>query len=351
MELKQLIILILTICCFEAKSQNNIGQNKIDTSLAKKITVSGFCLCRTTLNDLKVLSKDFKQIEVEEMDFGKKCIGGQDSRYENGKGYYSEKYPGLIFQKDQDADYISKIRLTKDFVGQLPDETPVNLKILLLQDIIKIYPALNTKWGSRGCSDYLSFSNDTIAFFVKIDKNKKPQYPIDEAYYLNKPIDGIDILISCYSIYNKSSKSLLFSLDEPIYFLDSIRVNKGILDTYEPTEIASVTVYKGTNAINIAGKEAKNGAIYIMTKTFARDSYWNYFKSKSTEYKKTVSDINIEAKVVYILNGKILKTDFESDLYNINDSNFVELTVITKDKLKEDYKISDKFLGVVIKIK
>jgi hypothetical protein len=38
---------------------------------------------------------------------------GQDSRFENGKGYYSVKFPGIIFQKDQQTDFISKITLTK----------------------------------------------------------------------------------------------------------------------------------------------------------------------------------------------------------------------------------------------
>ncbi len=209
MKLKILFLLLLTNLCYIARSQNDTEQNQIDTSLAKKITVSGFCLCQTTLKDLQTLCKDLKQIEVEEMDLSKNCFS-QDSRYVNGKGYYSVKYPGLIFQKDQDEDFISKIRLTKDFNGKLPNGTPINLKYLLLKDVIKIYPELSSKWGSRDCSDYWSFSNDTVAFFVKIDKTKKPQFPIDEGYYLNKTIEGIDILMSCYSIFNKSDEFVLF---------------------------------------------------------------------------------------------------------------------------------------------
>ena len=147
------------------------SQDKMDSTLAKKITVSGFCLCKTTLSDLQKISNDFKSVEVEEMDLGKRCVGIDDSRYENGKGYYSEKYPGIVFQKDQDEDYISKIRLTKDFVGQLPDGTSIDMNSLLLKDVLKLYPKLDSTWGSRGCSDYWSFSNDTVAFYVKIDKD------------------------------------------------------------------------------------------------------------------------------------------------------------------------------------
>jgi len=322
----------------------------VDSLLAKKITISGFCLCRTTLDDLKNLTSDLKEVEVEEMDLGKRC-GSTDSRYENGKGYYSEKYSGIIFQKD-DENYISKLRLSKDYVGKLPDGTSINMKTLLLKDILKIYPELNAKWGSRDCSDYWSFSNDTLAFFVKIDKNKKPQYPADEKYYIDKPIEGVDLMISCYGLSHKTDEFLLFSPNEPMFFVDSIRVNQNALESmYQPTEIAFITVYKDSNAIRLAGKDAKNGAVYVTTKLFARDHYWNYFKSKSIEYQKLVPDIKIESKVVYILNGQVLKTNFEKELFEINDDNFLDLTIINKEQLKRDYKISGKFIGVSIRAK
>lgn len=328
----------------------SFSQQEIDSTLAKKITVSGFCLCKTTLTDLQKLSNDFKPVDVEEMDLGKKCISA-DSRYENGKGYYSEKYSGMIFQKDPEEDYISKIRLTKDFVGQLPDGTPINMKSLLLKDVLKIYPKLDSTWGSRGCSDYWNFSNDTVSFYVKIDTTKKPQFPIDEAYYLEKPIDGIDIMISCYSVYHKSDNFSLFAPDEPMYFLDSIRVNQGVLKNYQPSEIAMVTVYKDSNAIKLGGNEAKNGLIYIITKEFARKHYYSYFKSKSNEYASTFSDEKKEEKAIYILNGKVLSSNFESDLFTIDDKNFVSLKVIDKDSLKKDYHVSGKSFGVVITTK
>lgn len=347
MKLKALFLLLLTICCFISKSQNSTYDNQMDTSLAKKITVSGFCLCQTTLIDLKTIDAELKEVEVEEMDMCKERFV-QDSRFTNWKGYNSKKFPGIIFQKDNDNDFISKIRLTKDFNGKLPDGTPINMNTLLVSDVLKIYPTYNT-WKSRGCSDYWSLTNDTIAFFVKIDKDKKPQYPIDEAYYLNKEIDGIDLAISCYSVFNKPEKFILFPENEPMLFLDSIRINKGVLNSYEPNEIALVSFYKDTNAIRIAGKDAKNGVMYITTKSSARNSYWNYFKLKSPDYQKLVPDMKTEAKVVYILNNKVLKSNFEGDLFNINNSNFIELSVIDNDKLKKDFYIKNKSIGVIIK--
>jgi hypothetical protein len=344
----QLFLTILLFCYFTICNTESFAQTRIDSSLAKKITVSGFCLCKTTVKDLQNLDPDIKSVDIEEMDAGKNCIG-EDARFVNGKGYYSEKYPGLIFQKDPEENYFSKIRLTKGFVGNLPGGIPVDLNNLLLKDIIKDYPEGEFKWSSRDCSDYWKYSNDTISFFLKIDRTKKPQYPLDEDYYLNRPVDGIDVLMSCYSIYHKQDDFKLFADDEPMFFIDSIRTNQSFIkNAYKPSEIAMVSVYKGDHAIAVAGKDAKNGAIYITTKSFARNSYWNYFKSKSPDYKDKVPDLKTESKVVYILNNKILDTNFEAELFQINDANFLSLQVITPKQLKKDYHLSGKSIGVVI---
>ena len=63
--------LILSLCLAQ-HAQENAKPIIIDTALAKKITVSGFCLCRTSIAELHKLSDDFKKVEVEEMDTPKK---------------------------------------------------------------------------------------------------------------------------------------------------------------------------------------------------------------------------------------------------------------------------------------
>ncbi|OJY89999.1 MAG: hypothetical protein BGP13_23150 [Sphingobacteriales bacterium 40-81] len=330
-------------------AQTNDQTSLLDTSLAKKITVSGFCLCQTTLPDLQRLSNDFKPIEVEEMDLGKKCTA-QDSRFENGKGYFSAKFPGMIFQKDQSTDQISKIRLTKDFKGNLPDGTPIDMHNLRLKDVFNIYPKLKDTWGSRGCSDYWHFANDTLFFYVRVDTTKKPQFPIDEAYYYDKPIEAIDLMVSCYRIFEKNERYKQL-LNDPIFFIDSVNVTRIEMQEYQPNDIAAVTVYKDANAIKLVGEQGKFGVVYIETKRFARNKYWNYFKSKSADYLKNVPTPQSDSSVIYILNGKVLKTNFEGDLSGIDDKNFIKLTVIDKQKLSKDYNISDKSFGVIIKTK
>jgi len=342
-----LIICSFSFCC-TLKAQEEIPESTFSTALKNKLIISGFCLCQTTLTELKALDGNLKEVNVEEMDL---CSDGftQDARFTNGKGYTSEKYPGIIFQKDNDNDFISKIRLTKDFVGNLPDGTPINMKTLLAKDVIKLYPAYDKSWGSRGCSNYWNLSNDTLSFFIKIDSTRKPRYPLDEAYYLEKPVEGIDLLISCYDIFHKADNFVLFPADEPVYFLDSIRVNTGVLKEYQPTEIAMISVYKNADSLKINDPNAKNGIIYITTKAFAREHYWNYFKSKSPEYAKQVPDLATEKKVVYILNGTVHTTNFESTLFRIDDRNFIDLKLIGKEALKKDYKIRGSSVGVVIK--
>ena len=344
------LIIFMTFMVIQSHSQIT-DNSKSDVINYKAITISDFCLCKTTLHELRTLSSDFSQVEVEEMDSPKNCYG-QDSRYESGKGYASKKYSGLIFQTEQTSDYVSKIRLTKDFKGSLPNGAYVDMSNLTLKDVFKIYPKFIDKWGSRGCSDYWNFSNDTISFYVKIDKNIKPQFPINEAFYLDKPVDAIDLVFSCYKVLHKSNAKIeLFNPNEPVLFVDSIRVNQRYLESaYQPNEFAFITVYKGDDAVKLVGEEGrKNGAVYLTTKEAAREKYSKLFGSKSAEYLKVIKSKDNDADIAYILNGKILTENIEAELYKIDKNNLLEIRVIYKKDLKKEFNISDKKYGVVLK--
>ena len=156
-------------------------------------------------------------------------------------------------------------------------------------------------------------------------------------------------MLSCYGLFNKPTNVFKEPDNEPIFFLDSIRVNRGVLSHYEPTEIASITVFKDTTAIRIVGPEGKNGVIYIYTKDYAKSKYWDYFKSKSKDYLKAVPSIDKEKDVVYILNNKVLEKDFEGDLFNLDDSTFLDIKVIDKKALRKDFEIKDKNWGILIR--
>jgi hypothetical protein len=123
------------------------------------------------------------------------------------------------------------------------------------------------------------------------------------------------------------------------------------MQEYQPTDIAVVTVYKDTNAVKLVGEQGRFGAVYVETKKFARNRYWNYFKTKSADYLKVVPTPQSDSSVIYILNDKVLKSNYEGDLSGIDDKNFIELNIIDKQKIIKDYNISDKLFGVIVRTK
>jgi len=320
----------------------------IEPSLASKLTINNICVCQVTLPQLKGMYTDLKEVDVEEMDLAKGCYG-QDSRFIAGKGYASEKQQGMVFQTEQGADLISKIRLTNKFKGKLPDGNQVDMSKLVLGDLFKMYPDYKNKWNSRGCSGYWRFSNDTIAFYVKIDKSKIPQFPIDEAYYLNKPVEAVDLIVSCSAIQSYSDGYHVMEVNtEPVFYIDSVRIQKSGLKAINPENIAIVSVVKDSVQLKKYHVEAEGKLIFMETKGFAKQRYWRYFCSKSPEYAKLVTAPGNDSSIQYILNKRILTKNAEGDLAMINDVIFKEIRIIAKDQLIKDYGVTNKDYGVVI---
>ena len=137
--------------------------------------------------------------------------------------------------------------------------------------------------------------------------------------------------------------------DAPIFFIDSVNVGQSELTKYDPTEIAQVTVYKDKEATDLFGDDGKDGVVYITTKKYAKKNYWAYFQSKSGDFRKFVPSPESDTLIQYILNDRVLKDNFEGDLYLINDSIFKDITLLTKELLQKEYKIFDKEIGFRIK--
>lgn len=343
---------LITLCVFTfplSLAAQNSDTSIIDSKLRSQLMIGNFCLCQTRMSDLSGSSDDFRQVDVEEMDLPKKC-GGFDSRFHGGKGVASDKYSGLIFQEGNVDGYLGKIRLTNKFVGKLPNGVQIDLRTMKLRDVFVIYPALQESWNSRGCSDYWKFSNDTVSFYVKIDKSIQPQFPIKESDYLDKPIEGVDIVTSCSKLLRPSAPIHLSGPNEPMYFIDSIRTNlRFIENNFEPGEIASVVVIKDENARRIGGEGAKNGIIYIFTKHYARHYYWMLLRKKSVSYSESLKSPD-DADVIYILNDKVLPANFESDMLSINENNLIDVVVIDRRQLKKRYSVTGR-IGVVLRTK
>ena len=337
-------ILILTLCISLSSRAQNPQTNKTSKPA---VAIAGFSLCGTSVTELKKNYADLREVAVEEMDFSSRCEP-LDSRYVAKKGYVTAKQPGIIFQQEQNGDLIGKIRLTTTYKGLFTDGQDIDVSKLKAKDVFERFPALKGKWGSRDCSDYWSFSNDTISFFVKIDPAKKPQYPVDETYYLEQPVVGVDLVLSCYVPSGESFK-LVETTNDPVFILDSVRLFRDGMQSVNPNDIATVTVYKDKNATDRFGPEAKNGLIYIETKAFVRKRYWTLLSTKSKEYLKLVSAPGKEYGVVYILNGKPLLKNHEGDLAGLTAKTFEGISVIDEAALKKEYQVEGYLWGIVIK--
>jgi len=137
--------------------------------------------------------------------------------------------------------------------------------------------------------------------------------------------------------------------EDALILLDEVPVNKADMEEYDPTEIAFITIVKGKDLHGPTGGSKET--IYVYTKKYARQHYWNYFKSKSPRYVEIVPMPGVENDVAYILNGNVLEENIESLLYDINDSNFGDLKVIGEKELKKKFKVKGKKWGVVLTVK
>ena len=134
---------------------------------------------------------------------------------------------------------------------------------------------------------------------------------------------------------------------ESLIFLNDVKVNKGTVDAFDPTEIAFITMVNDTAALDVASSTGTRDAIYVYTKEYARGKYWNYFKQKSPAYANAIPSLAEEKNVAYIVDGEVLKDNIESELYDLIDAE-IRLEVIEGKQLKKQFNIKNKKLGVMI---
>ena len=156
---------------------------------------------------------------------------------------------------------------------------------------------------------------------------------------------SLTVLISIAQSPKKTIKKLG---NNPIFFIDSVNVDNSELQKYDPTEIAQVTVYKDKEATDLFGEDGKDGVVYIFTKKYTKAKYWLYFQSKSDDYKKLVPSAENDTAVQYILNKRVLKDNFEGDLFIIDDTIFKSIRLLTKEILLKEFNISNKEFGFQI---
>ena len=105
--------------------------------------------------------------------------------------------------------------------------------------------------------------DDKLNFYVKIDKSKNPRYPVDQKYYSEQLIEGIDIISDCYTYFEKLKEK---EKQNPLYIVDEKEVNEEFIRELKPEDVNSINVLKDKSAIEKYGEKGKNGVIEIKLK-------------------------------------------------------------------------------------
>ena len=134
----------------------------------------------------------------------------------------------------------------------------------------------------------------------------------------------------------------------PMFIIDSQKVSQSDLSKYSPDSIATVVMLYDTSATKLYGDEAKDGAVIIETRSFARHMFISFFKKSSQPYDSLYNVIGNDSAFVYIINDKVQKGNYEGNLSAITVELFGGLEILTKEQLYSKFKISDKQFGIIV---
>lgn len=157
------------------------------------------------------------------------------------------------------------------------------------------------------------------------------------------------LFVSLFSLgYGQTTVQLSkTSKGAPIMFVDSVQIGQADLQKLKPDDIATIKVYKDTQAFKHIDSNA-NGALYVETKQFCRKRFLNYFTAKSPDFKRLLESQENDDGFHYILHGKLLGKGYEAKLAAINDKFFKSITIIEKKELVDKYGATDKNFGILI---
>lgn len=157
-------------------------------------------------------------------------------------------------------------------------------------------------------------------------------------------------LLTATSLGQIPKKAMKKMGQNPIVFLDRVETEMSSLQAHNPFDISNISIVKPKKAKKLLGDKGVDGAIYVTTVKAAKVSYWNYFSSKSDEYKHLFNSLQADTAVQYLLNGEALSdTAAPGSLFLINDKNFKTINIIDKEdgKYLMDNVIPKRYLVVI----
>lgn len=214
MKIHHLILGTFIIAC-STKSSDKIQitdfkqiETRVDSSFTK-FKVDNITTCYTTTTDLKQLNLDLKEIEK----------GGLDSLFIT-YSHHSDQFlinedKGLLIGTYDYTELINTFWLTDQFKGTLAGKL-IDVQNYTVSQMTKDFPEPRFRWMTTGVSPYWIYTNDTINFFIKLDKTI-PRFPLDENHYKNHKMEGIQLELSCWKIYGPTYAKGDTVLIKPLY--------------------------------------------------------------------------------------------------------------------------------------
>ena len=136
----------------------------------------------------------------------------------------------------------------------------------------------------------------------------------------------------------------------PIVFVDSVETEMSTLQTLNPFDISNIGIVKPKKAKKLLGDKGVDGAIYVTTVKAAKNIYWDYFSSKSDEYRQLFNSAQADTTAQYVLNGEALSDSAApGSLFIINDKILKTINVIDKadGKYLMDNVIPKRYIVVI----
>ena len=161
------------------------------------------------------------------------------------------------------------------------------------------------------------------------------------------------VFISTFTLFGQDDPKTAASKlgPNPIFFIDSQKVNRSDLSKYSPDSIATVVILNDTSATKLYGDEAKDGAIIIETRSFARNMFISFFRKSSQSYDSLYKLVGNDTSFAYIINDKVQQGNYEGNLSAITDGLFGSIEILSKEQLYSKYSIIDKKYGILVHAK
>lgn len=137
----------------------------------------------------------------------------------------------------------------------------------------------------------------------------------------------------------------------PIFIIDSIRVEKDRLSNQNPADVTSLQMLYDQEAMERFGPSAKDGVVIVETRTFSRNKFISYFRKKSLAYDSLFVKNSGDRDFIYIINDKVQEGNYEGNVGAIDDEVFISLTILDQTQLQQKYKVNHKLYGISISSK